>query len=79
MTSQTFGNLSRIPSAVLEINISLSASLPDAEAELYMAIKLSHKLLAEFVKYVISALGWRPKTEGELIRGISFTVVKNPS
>lgn len=49
-TSHTSGNLSKIPSAVLEIKYSLSDSeLPEA-AEDYMEIKLSHKDLAELEK-----------------------------
>ena len=55
--------------------------MPDSAppSELYIEIKLTHITFAELVKYVISALGWRPNTSGELIIGISFIYVKNPS
>lgn len=78
-TSQTCGNLSKIPSAVLRINASLSLSLPEAAAVDYIKIRFSHKDLAELVKYVISALGCKPKTEGEFMIGISLIQFENPS
>lgn len=39
--------------------------------------KFSQFNLAELVKYVISALGFSPKTMGELISGSSLTEFKN--
>jgi len=41
--------------------------------------RFSQVFLAELLKYVIYAFGWRPNTIGEFINGTSFTVFKNPS
>jgi hypothetical protein len=50
---------------------------PSDEAEANCINKRFYQFnLAELVKYVISALGFNPNTIGELIRGISLTVLR---